>query len=145
MASHSKLGPAGRFPEVRHHRHGRAAQYRWAQDETGDAGLDRLRTPRGDDRIRRDDEQSRRAAVDGARHRRVGGPTQALLRIDRQLDLDDDHPDGGTAAEQEDDDVGTVFGGLDLGQVGRGDTGLGVSWKRDAEHLEPFRLAPEDT
>jgi hypothetical protein len=28
----------------------------------------------------------------------------------------------------------------------RGDGGLlRVGWKRDAEHLEPFRLAPEDT
>ena len=52
------------------------------------------------------------------------------------MDLDDDHPDGAAAVEKEDDDIGAVFGGLDLGQVGRGDPGLGVGRKRDAEHLD---------
>jgi hypothetical protein len=52
------------------------------------------------------------------------------------LDLDDDHPGGAVTVEKEDDGIGAVFGGLDLGQVGRGDTGLGVVRKRNAEHLD---------
>jgi len=74
--------------------------------------------------------------VDSPCDRRVGRPTETLLGIDRQLDLDDDHPHGDVAVEKEDDDIGTVFGGLDLGQVRRGDAGLGIGRKRKAEPLD---------
>jgi len=52
------------------------------------------------------------------------------------LDFDDDHPDREVAVEKDDDDIGAVFGGLDLRQVGRGETGFGVRWKRDAQDLD---------
>jgi hypothetical protein len=51
------------------------------------------------------------------------------------LDLDDDHPDGEVAVEKDDHGVGAVFGGPDLGQVGRGEAGFGVGRKRDAQRL----------
>ena len=53
-----------------------------------------------------------------------------------ELDLDDDHPDRDVAVEQEDDDVGAVLGGLDLGQIDRDEAGLGVGRERDAEHFD---------
>lgn len=71
----------------------------------------------------------------GARARHIDGPTEALSRVDRQLDLDDDHPDGMIAVEKDDDGIGAVLGWLDLGQVGRGETSFGVGWKREAQHL----------
>src|SRR3954471_14379022 len=133
---HPELGAAGRLARVRHYRNGGAAQYRGAQDEAGDSGLDRLRAPPGDGRLRRHDQEGRRAAMDSPRHRHVGGPTETLSGVGRQLDLDDDYPDGSSVAEKENDDISPVFGGLGLGQVGGGDAGLGVVRKREAEHLD---------
>src|SRR3954447_11649673 len=89
-----------------------------AQDEAGDAGLDRLGAPSGDGRIGRNDEEGRRATVDSARHRHVGGPTETLFGIYGQLDLDDDHADGVAVVEKNDNDIGAVLGWLNLGQIG---------------------------
>jgi len=102
------------------------------RNETGDAGLDRFRAPCRDGRVRRDDQERNGAFVDGARHRRIGRPREALSGIGRQLDLDDDHPDRDVAVEKEKDDIGAVFGRLDLGQIGRDDPRLGVVRKRDS-------------
>ena len=90
-------------------------QYSRTQDETGNAGLDRFRAPRGDGRVRRDDEERHGALVDGARHHRIRRPGEALPGIGRQLDLDDDHPDTVGAVEEENDDVGegTLLNDLD--------------------------------
>jgi hypothetical protein len=133
---HPKLGPAGRFLRVGHHRNGSATQHRRVQDEARNTDLDRFRAPSGDGRVGRDDEETCRAAVDSARDRRIGGPTEALSRVDRQLSFDDDHPDGDVTGEKHDNDVGAVFGRLDLGQVGRGEARFGVRWKRGAQHLD---------
>jgi hypothetical protein len=52
------------------------------------------------------------------------------------LDLDDDHLDRDVAVMKEDDDIGAVFGGLDLGQVGRGEAGFGIGLEGPAQHLD---------
>jgi hypothetical protein len=85
--------------------------------------------------LRCDDQEARRTAVDRPGDGHIGGPTEALSGIDRQLHLDDDHPDRDLAVEEDDDEISAVFGGLDLGQVGRGETCFGVRRKRDAQHL----------
>jgi hypothetical protein len=73
--------------------------------------------------------------VSGARARRVLGPAVALPGVDAELDLDDEHPDGDIAVEQEDDDVGAVLGGPDLGQIDRDEARFGVGGERDAERF----------
>jgi hypothetical protein len=130
-----ELGPAGRLSGVRHDRNGAVTQHRRLQDEAGDADRDRLRAPLGDDRVGRDDEEIRRAAMDGPRDRHVGRPTEALPGVHRELDLDDDHPDGDVAAEKNDDDISTVFGGLDLGQVDGRESSFGIDRKPYTQNL----------
>ena len=73
--------------------------------------------------------------MSGARARRVVGPGEALARVDAELDLDDEDPDRDVAVEQEDDNVGAVLGGPDLGQIDRDEARLGVGGERDAERF----------
>jgi len=51
------------------------------------------------------------------------------------LDLDDDHLDRDAVLEKDDDRIGAVFGGLDLGQVDRGEASLSIVRKRLTQHL----------
>ena len=64
------------------------------------------------------------------------GQLKRFLGSIAELDLDDDHPDRDVAVEKEDDDIGAVLGGLDLGQVDRGEARFGVGRERDAQHLD---------
>jgi hypothetical protein len=52
------------------------------------------------------------------------------------LDLDDENPDPDIAVEEEDDDVSAVLGGLDLGQVDRGEASFGIGREREAQYLD---------
>jgi hypothetical protein len=70
-------------------------------------------------RVGSHDEQAHWAAVHGSRAHCVLGPAVALPRVDAELELDDERPERGVAVEQENDDIGAVLGGLDLGQVDR--------------------------
>ena len=113
-----------------------AAEDRRGQHEAGDAGLDRLRAPGGDVGVGGDDEQARGAAV--AWRARPSSTRASVKRLRGSMPswtstMSD--PDRDVAVEQEDDDVGAVLGGPDLGEVDRDEARLGVGGERDAERL----------
>ena len=74
--------------------------------------------------------------MDRARDCHVCRPAEALPRVDRELDLDDEHQDGNVVVEQDDDDVRAVLGGLDLGQIDRGKACFSVGGEGDAQGLD---------
>jgi hypothetical protein len=100
-----------------------------AEDE-GDqlrAGADRdgLARPVGDRLGGGDHQHAGVALVARADAGDVGGPGEALARVGCELHLEHDG-EHRLAIAQEDDEVGAQLGGVELGQVGGLDPGLGV-------------------
>jgi very-short-patch-repair endonuclease len=107
-----------------------------AEDEGGElsagADGDGLARPVGDGLAGGDDEDAGVALVAGADAGDVGGPGEALAWVGGELHLEHDG-EHGLAVAQEDDEVGAQLGGVELGEVGGLDPGLGVVRERDVQ------------